>query len=162
LAVAIFLPYRGIFITIQTPLSAENLDTLSLKTTAFQGDTTLFYATMLTFILLVMPRAIKTTQEALRAVPIPIRESAYALGADRWQVLIKHIVPLACPAVLAGACRAMSCALATTALFIGVYIWGHTTQSGQMSGRFALFLGGALLLSILSSFLAEREPSVSI
>ena len=109
-----------------------------------------------------MPRAIKTTQEALRAVPIPIRESAYALGADRWQVLIKHIVPLACPAVLAGACRAMSCALATTSLFIGIYIWGHTTQSGQMSGRFALFLGGALLLSILSSFLAERHPSVSI
>ena len=49
LVVAIFLPYRGIFITIQTPLSAENLDTPSLKTTAFQGDTTLFYATMLTF-----------------------------------------------------------------------------------------------------------------
>ena len=162
LAVAIFLPYRGIFITIQTPLSAENLDTSSLKTTAFQGDTTLFYATILTLVLLVMPRAIKTTQEALRAVPIPIRESAYALGANRWQVLIKHIVPLACPGVLAGACRAMSCALATTALFIGIYIWGHTTQSGQMSGRFALFLGGALLLSILSSFLAEREPSVSI
>ena len=162
LVVTICLPYTGAFKAIEASLSVENLDVTPLSATAFQGDTTLFYAAGLTFVLLVMPRAIKATQEALRSVPMPIRESAYALGASRWQVLMKHVVPLAIPRVLVGGCRAMSCALAAAALFIGIYIWGHTTQSGQMSSRFALFLGGALLLSILSSFLAERYPSVSM
>lgn len=162
LAVAIFLPYSGVFITIETQLSAENMNARPLETTTFQGDATLFYAMVLTLVLLVSPRAIRTTQEALRSVPVPIRESAYALGANRSQVLIKHVVPLAFPRVLAGGCRAMSSAFATAALFLGIWVWGHTSQSAQMSGRFVLFLGGALLLSILSSLLNERYPSVSI
>ena len=161
LAVAIFLPYSGVFKTIGASLPATGLETTPLKTAAFQGDTTLFYATVLTFVLLVMPRVIKTTQEALRSVPIPIREAAYALGANRWEVLMKHVVPFAFPRVLAGGCRAMSCALATAALFIGIYVWGHPIQSEQMPDIFALFLGGALLLSIFASFLFEKYPPVS-
>ena len=160
LAVSIFLPYSGVFRTIETSLSAGNVDTAPLKTTAFQGDTTLFYATVLTFVLLVMPRVIKTTEEALRSVPIPIRESAYALGASRWQVLMKHVVPIAFPWVLAGGCRTMSCAFAITALFIGICIWGHAPQSEQMSCEFVLFLGVALLLSVFSSLLIEKYPPV--
>ena len=161
LTVAVFLPYSGVFKTVEAPASVGSLDTASLKETSFQGDMTLFYTAVLTFVLLVMPRTIKTTQETLRSVPIPIREAAYALGANQWQVLMKHVVPLVLPRVLAGACRAMSCAFAAAALFIGICIWGHTTQAGQMFGRFALFLGGALLLSIFSSFLVERHPPVS-
>ena len=160
LAGTIFLPYSGVFKTTEASLSDGNLDMLSLKTTIFQGDKTLFYTTGLTFVLLVMPRTIKTTQEALRSVPISIRESVYALGASPWQVLIKHVVPLAFPRILAGGCRALSCALATAALFIGIYIWELTTHAGEMPDIFALFLGGALLLSIFSSFLIERYPPV--
>ena len=178
LAVTIFLPYSGVLKKNETALSTENMDTVSLKTTTFQGDTTLFYATAVVFVLLVMPRVIKATQGALGAVPISIRESAYALGASQWQVLIKHVVPIAFSWILAGGCRAMSCAFATAALFIGVSIWGHTTHSGQMPGgfvlfldgalfinvssigpnlgKFVLFLGGALLLSFFSTFLTER------
>ncbi len=161
LAIAIFLPYSGVFRTIEVPMAAENSDTVSLKTGTFQEDTTLFYIAVLTFIFLVMPRTIKTTQEALGAVPVPIREAAYALGANQWQVLMKHVVPLSFPRILAGACRAMSCALAAAALVVGICVWSRPAQSGQVSGRFMLFLGGALLLSILSSFLAERHPFVS-
>ena len=161
LAVAIFLPYTDVFKAINTSLPAENMDTVSLQTPAFQGDRTLFYATEVVFILLVVPRVIRTTQEALRSVPMSIRESAYALGASRWQVLMRHVVPLAFPQVLAGGCRAMSCTFAIAALFVGVCIWGHTTHSGQMSDKFMLFLGGALLLSIFSSFLIQRYPPAS-
>ncbi|MDE0424849.1 MAG: ABC transporter permease subunit [Candidatus Poribacteria bacterium] len=162
LAVSIFLPYSGVFGTVEGLMAAESLDATSLKTGSFQGDTTLFYIAVLTFILLVMPRTIKTTQEALRSVPMPIREAAYALGANRWQVLMEHVVPLARRRILAGGCRAMSCALAAAALFVGICIWSRPVQSGQASGRFMLFLGGALLLSIFSSFLAERHAAVSI
>ena len=161
LVVTVFLPYSGAFQRMQGFPSAGDLNTASLQLPSFQGDTTLFYIVMLTFVLLVMPRVIRATQEALRSVPIPIRESAYALGANRWQVLTKHVVPLALPRVIAGACSAMSCTLAVAALFIGVYLWGHTIQSGQMSDRFALFLGSALLLSIFSSFLSQGYPPAS-
>ena len=164
LAVTVFLPYSGAFQIIQGFPSAGDLNTASLQVPSFQDDTTLFYIAVLTFVLLVMPRVIRATQEALRSIPIPIRESAYALGANRWQVLTKHVVPLALPRVIAGACSAMSCALAVAALCIGVYLWGHTVQSGQMSGRFALFLGGALLLGSFSSFLSflsQRHPPAS-
>lgn len=153
LVVTVFLPYSGAFQRTQGFPPAGDLNTASLQVSSFQGDTTLFYIAVLTFVLLVVPRVIKATQEALRSVPIPIRESAYALGANRWQVLIKHVVPLSLPRVVAGACSAMSCALAVSALVIGIYLWGHTIRPGQMSGRFALFLGSALLLSIFSSFL---------
>lgn len=156
LAVAIFLPYSGVFKTIRTFVPATGLET-----TTFQGDTLLFYVTMLAFVLLVMPRVIKSTQEALRSVPTPVREAAYALGADRWQVLMKHVVPFAFPQVLAGGCRAMSCALATATLFISIYVWGRPTQSEQMPDMFALFLGGALALSIFASFLFGKYPPVS-
>lgn len=161
LVVTVFLPYSGAFQRTQGFPPAGDLNTASLQVSSFQGDTTLFYIAVLTFVLLVVPRVIKATQEALRSVPIPIRESAYALGANRWQVLTKHVVPLSLPRVVAGACRAMSCALAVSALFIGIYISGYTIQPGQMSGRFALFLGAALLLSIFSSFLSQRYPLAS-
>ena len=161
LAVLIFLPYSGVIQKIETASSDGNVGAASLKATVFQGDTMLFYAMLLTFVILVMPRVIKTTQAALRSVPMPIRESAYALGASRSQVLMKHVVPIAFPLILAGGCRAMSCAFATAALFIGVCIWSHAPQSGQMTGGVVLFLGGALILSILSSFLIERYLPVS-
>lgn len=156
LAVAIFLPYSGVLKTFGAFGPATGPET-----TTFQGDTTLFYLTVLTFVLLVMPRVIKSTQEALRSVPIPVRESAYALGADRWQVLMKHVVPFAFPQVLADGCLAMSCALATATLFIYIYVWGRPTQSEQIPDLFALFLGGALLLSIFASFLSGKYPPVS-
>ena len=161
LAVAIFLPYTDVFNAINTSLPAENMNPVSLQTTAFQGDRTLFYATGAVFVLLVVPRVIRATQEALRSVPMSIRESAYALGANRWQVLMRHVVPLAFPQVLAGGCRTMSCTFAIAALFVGVCMWGYTTHSGQMSDKFILFLGGALLLSIFSSFLIQRYPLAS-
>ncbi len=161
LVVTVFLPYSGAFQRTQGFPPGGDLSTASLQLLSFHGHTTLFYIALLTFVLLVMPRVIKATQEALRSVPIPIRESAYALGANRWQVLTKHVVPLSLPRVIAGACSAMSCALAVSALFIGVYLWRHTSQSGQMSDSFALFLGGALLFSIFSSFLRQRYPLAS-
>lgn len=121
----------------------------------------LFYAEVLTFILLVMPLTIRTTQAALRSVAIPIRESAYVLGANQWQVLFNRVVPLAFPAILAGGCRAMSRALATVALLIGIHTWGYTpntTLSVGIHSRFVLLLLAALLFSVLSSFLMAKSP----
>ena len=155
LAIAILFSYAGVFKEIGTSPPVQNVNESGLAVVPFQRNTTMFYAEALIFISMVMPVAIKTTQEALRSVAIPIRESAYVLGANQWQVLAKQVVPLAFPRILSGGCRALSRALAAAALLIGIHIWDHTTGPRGIPDRFILFSGGALLLSTVSSFLIE-------
>ncbi len=45
----------------------------------------------LTLACLVLPTVIRTTEEAIKAVPHSYREAAYALGATKWQT-IRHVV----------------------------------------------------------------------
>lgn len=72
----------------------------------------------LTMSLLVLPIIVISTQEALRAVPQSIRESAYALGATRWQVISSHLLPIAAPGILTGIILALSRAVGETAPLI--------------------------------------------
>ena len=155
LAIVILFNYTGVLKEMGTSPLVQNVNESGLEATLFQRNTTMFYAETLIFILMVMPVAIKTTQEALQSVATPIRESAYVLGANQWQVLAKQVVPLAFPRMLAGGCQAMSRALAAAGLLIGIHIPGHTTGPRGIPDRFMLFLGGALLLSTISSFLKE-------
>ena len=69
----------------------------------------------ITLALLVLPVVVIATQEALRAIPKGVRESAYALGATRWQVVRAHLLPLAAPGALTGVILALSRAIGETA-----------------------------------------------
>ena len=69
----------------------------------------------ITLALLVLPVVVIATQEALRAIPRGVRESAYALGATRWQVVRAHLLPLAAPGALTGVILALSRAIGETA-----------------------------------------------
>ena len=157
LAILIFFSYAD---TLKEAIEAfplpENIGAIPSEI-----ETTVFYAEALTFILMVMPLTIKTTQEALRSVATPIREAAYVLGASQWQVLTRQVVPIAFTRILAGGCRSMSRAFAMAALLVGIYTWHYTTEPGGMSGRFILFLSVALFLSIFSSTLIWGRSSDS-
>jgi phosphate transport system permease protein len=72
----------------------------------------------ITMALLILPVLIISTQEALRAVPSGLRESAYALGATRWQVVWSHLLPVAAPGILTGVILALSRAIGETAPLI--------------------------------------------
>ncbi len=161
LAIGIFFSYAGTLKAIGVLPGPPNTETSALEAIPFQRNTTLFYAEALTFVLMVMPVTIKTTQEALRSVGTSIREVAYALGASKWQVLMRQVMPLAFTGILAGGCRAMSRAFAAAALLIGIYTWYYTTESGGIPGRFMLFLSGALFLSVFSSTLIEMYRTSS-
>lgn len=154
-AISIFLSYAGTLKVIDGVPPAQNTEAIP-----FQHHTTLFLGEVLIFILMVTPVTIKTTQEALRSVATPVREAAYALGATQWQVLTRHVVPIAFTRMLAGGCRAMARAFATAALLIGTYIWHYTTETDGMSSRFLLFLGVALFLSVCASTLVEIHTSI--
>src|SRR5262249_18297599 len=50
----------------------------------------------------VVPVVIRASEEAMRLVPNSLREASYALGAGRWQTVVKVVLPAALPAVITG------------------------------------------------------------
>jgi phosphate transport system permease protein len=73
-----------------------------------------------TMALLILPIIIISSREALRTVPLSVREGAYALGATRWQVTRKVVLPLAFPGILTGSILAVSRAIGEAAPLIVV------------------------------------------
>ena len=69
----------------------------------------------LTLGLLILPVIVIATQEALRTVPVSLRQAAMALGARRWQVIRDHVLPSALPGILTGVILALSRAIGETA-----------------------------------------------
>jgi phosphate transport system permease protein len=73
-----------------------------------------------TLALLVLPVVILSTREALRAVPMSLREGSYALGATKWQTVWHQVVPVAMPGILTGLILALSRAIGETAPLITI------------------------------------------
>jgi phosphate transport system permease protein len=68
-----------------------------------------------TLAVLVLPIVVITSIEALRAVPNAIREAGYGVGASRWEVTSRLVLPSAVPGILTGTVLALSRALGETA-----------------------------------------------
>lgn len=81
--------------------------------TEFLGPSVL--AGGITLGLLVLPVIIISAQEALRAVPLSLRQGAFALGATPWQVTWYHVLPAALSGILTGTILSVSRALGETA-----------------------------------------------
>jgi phosphate transport system permease protein len=71
--------------------------------------------------LLVLPTIIIASREAIRAVPSSIRDGGLALGATKWQVIWRQILPAAIPGIATGSILGVSRAIGETAplLLIG-------------------------------------------
>lgn len=78
-----------------------------------------------TLALLILPVIIIAAQEAIRAVPPSIRFGAYALGATRWQVVSRQVLPLAFPGIMTGTILALSRAIGETAPLIVIGAVGY-------------------------------------
>lgn len=74
----------------------------------------------LTLALLVLPIVILSAREALRTVPMRLREGAYALGATQWQTIRRVVLPLSLPGILTGVILAISRAIGETAPLVVV------------------------------------------
>ena len=71
----------------------------------FVGTLKLGYSLLagsLTVAIIILPVIIRTTEEALKAVPPSYKEASLGLGATRFQTLYKVIVPSAIPGILVG------------------------------------------------------------
>ena len=76
----------------------------------------------LTMSLLILPIVIVASQEALRAVPSPLSEAAYGMGATKWQTIKNIILPVALPGILTGAILSLSRAIGETAPLVVIGI----------------------------------------
>lgn len=74
----------------------------------------------LTLALLILPVVIVATRESIRAIPISIREAAYAVGATKWQVVADHILHYSFGGILTGIIIGMARALGETAPVITI------------------------------------------
>ncbi|GAC1388097.1 MAG: phosphate ABC transporter permease subunit PstC [Ktedonobacteraceae bacterium] len=100
-------------------------------------------AATLVLVVMILPTVVSVSIDALRAVPGSVREASLALGATRWQTMIKSIIPAAAPglatAVVLGMARAIGETLAV-----------------------ALVLGGSGLPKHLFTPLVFFQPNVNI
>jgi phosphate transport system permease protein len=72
----------------------------------------------LTLALLILPTVIRSSEEAILAVPRAYKEAALSLGAGRWYTIMTVILPAALPGILTGTVISMGRAAGETAPII--------------------------------------------
>lgn len=80
----------------------------------------------ITLAILALPIVVITSGEAVRAVPVSLREGAYGVGATKWEMIRTQVLPYAAPGILTGTLLSMSRAVGEAAPLILV---------GAISGR---------------------------
>ena len=69
----------------------------------------------LTLGILILPIIIRSTEEAIAAVPDSFREASYGLGASRWHTVRHVVLPVALPGILTGSILGIGRAAGETA-----------------------------------------------
>jgi phosphate transport system permease protein len=69
----------------------------------------------LTLALMVLPTIIRTTEEAIRAVPHAYREVSYGLGSTRWQMVTRVVLRSALPGIATGIVLSLARSIEETA-----------------------------------------------
>jgi len=88
----------------------------------------------LTLAVLSLPVVIITSSEAIRAVPLPLRQAAYGVGATKSQVIRSHILPHAAPGIFTGSLLSLARALGEAAPLI--VVGAVTGRLGASTGLF--------------------------
>ena len=135
-----------------------------------------------TLSIMVLPTIMRTTEEALIAVPDSYREGSYGLGAGKLRTIVRTILPSAMPGILAGVILAIGrivgetaaliyTAGSTTGLVDGVMSSGRTLaihmymlaneglHTNQAWGTAVVLLVLVLGINTLSSFIAKKLSS---
>jgi phosphate transport system permease protein len=96
------------------------------------GSTYAGYKGSLALALLMLPIVIRSSEVILLLVPSALRESALALGAPRWRMISRIVLPTALPGMVTGVLLAVARAAGETAplLFTAAYAKATTSNLG--------------------------------
>jgi phosphate transport system permease protein len=81
---------------------------LHLKTSLLAGA--------LSLSIMMLPWTIRASEEAIKVVPRDFREASLALGATKWQTILRVIIPAALPGIITGVLLGMGKAIGETAI----------------------------------------------
>ena len=133
----------------------------------------------LTLSIMVLPTIMRTTEEALLAVPDSYREGSFGLGAGRLRTTFKVVLPSAVPGILSGVILAIGRIVGETAALIytagtvakvpgslldstrtlAVHMYTISTEGlyiGQSYATAVVLLGMVLLINNLSALIAKK------
>ena len=82
------------------------------------GMGTSILAGALTLSLMVLPTIIRTSEEAIRAVPLVYRDVSYGLGSTRWQMVTRVVIRSALPGIGTGIILSLGRSISETAAVI--------------------------------------------
>ena len=109
-----------------------------------------------TMVLVVLPTIIRSTEEALIAVPMPLREASYGLGASKVRTIFKIVLPSAFPGIATAAILAIGRIIGESAALI--YTSGMLiTTAGAAANPMNM---GSTLTVFLYMCWAEPSPSL--
>jgi phosphate transport system permease protein len=86
----------------------------------------------LTLAIMVLPTIIRTTEEALKTVPMSYREGSLALGASRWYTISRVVLPSCKSGILTGVILGLGRAIGETAAVV-------LTIGGSLNMPFSIF-----------------------
>ncbi|MDD4691439.1 MAG: phosphate ABC transporter permease PstA [Eubacterium aggregans] len=135
-----------------------------------------------TLAIMILPLIMRTTQEALKAVPDTYREGSFGLGAGRLRTVFRIILPAASPGIFAGIVLAVGRIVGETAaliytagtvaqippnlmgsgrtLAIHMYaLWSEGLNTGQSYATAVVLLVIVILLNLLSDKIAQKIAS---
>ena len=72
----------------------------------------------LTMTIMILPTIIRTSEEAIKAVPRNLRMVSHSLGATKWETTVKVVLPSAAPGILTGIMLSIGRAVGETAAVI--------------------------------------------
>ncbi len=100
--------------------------------------------------LLVLPIVITATREAIRAIPVHVREASFACGATKWQTVKYHVLPYSFGGILTGSIIGLSRAIGETAplITIGALTYVAFLPDFSWSRPFAWLHSGFTVLPI--------------
>jgi phosphate transport system permease protein len=101
---------------------------ITLVISGFGGTSFSGYKGSFALALLMLPVVARSAEVVLTLVPDPLREAALALGAPRWKVTFKVVLPTALPGLVTGSMLAIARAMGETAplLFTAAAVNGLT------------------------------------
>ncbi len=131
-----------------------------------------------TLAIMILPLIMRTSEEALKSVPVSYREASFGLGAGKLRTIFKIVLPAAMPGVLSGIILATGRVVGETAALIytagtvaayatpmasgrtlAVHMYVLSTEGLHMDKAFAtavILLIMVLLINAASSFLAKK------
>ena len=109
-------------------------------------------AGILTVAIMVLPTVLRTTEEALLAVPDSFREGSFGLGAGKLRTVFRIVLPSAIPGILSGV-------ILSTGRTLAVHMYVLSQEGLHTDQAFAtavILLVMVLLINILSSVIAKK------